>query len=72
MVKTVKGWMQNWVHALIQRACYPKFAVIMKKWEFTVLSLILLHLSLFPVDTRITEYTDVNPKGAAQCTVGDN
>lgn len=29
--------MQNWVQALIQRACYPKFAVKMKGWEFTVL-----------------------------------
>lgn len=53
MVKTVKGWMQNWVHALIQRACYPKFTVKMKGWEFAVLGPPPLLVSHRHLDDRI-------------------
>lgn len=38
MVTTVQGWVQIWLHAVIQRACYPKFSVKMNGWEFTVLT----------------------------------
>lgn len=69
MVRPIKGWMQNWVHTLIQKACYPKFTVKMKGWEFTVLGPAPILVSSRHQDDRIHR---LNPKGAVQCTVGNN
>lgn len=70
MVKTVKGWMQNQVNALVSRK--PAIQNFQSKWRGGNLLFWVQHLFFFLVGTRMIECTNVNLKGTVQCMLGSN